>query len=474
MPSPVEQEHGPHTPFVWASIRIDKRLYETREPKLLHDLDRLMRGEDTYLCLGWRRGGQRQDDAAVRLKDVFEVLAELQLSPVAREPVRLAAVHILSYLLRPLVDSLRQMGAKPASDAVYVIIPSDLGRLGRVAMIRAIRRLGVPHPRLIPRAFALGAHGLLVSGTNDWLCLDSDTKGLGLYRYAGSLESDRMGVEVLDGQPFPGLGWPMLVEALDRESMRSGIEADMANQDILSALFGVGERRETGWTWGSLETALSGPIGRSYGDAVAKILPGAVAAMGGGKLVFSGPCFMMARVERLTREALGVGEIFDDTLAPMRAARGVAALAAWLGESSWRRVEFTRRDGLCCASGGASHRLLSAASLARVGAKGRTFQRQIRVQAPPGHTLEVLGIDFLQGLGDACLDGVGLGSWSREIDLQEKAFEATLDMTVTVRIPDTGSRPQGEARLRLRGTEDVIRLDFVPLGVVLTTGAVGA
>ena len=241
--------------------------------------------------------------------------------------------------------------------------------------------------------------------------------------------------------------------------------------------FGIGAPSPTRLSWDALEAVLEGPAGRTFFRGVDAALAPAVAALGwpGIGLAVSGLCFMLPRVERLVRTGLGAGEPFDASLAPTRPALGVSAMAAWLDRAPGRRVELARQGGVFLEAGGSVRRLLSAEALSRVGREGGTFRRLARISVPGGHDREVLGIHFLQGVGDVFLDGLGLGLWMREVGLAGEALDAELDIALTLRRSGGSSgRLRGTARVRLGALEEAIRLRFIDPGMVFNSRAVRA
>jgi len=468
--APVEQEGG-RTFFSWAQAYLDQQRYQPPSADLLGRLADMAQGGGSLKGLGWRREGQKMSRDWAPLKDPLTILSEPLAGAPGSRIVRLAAVPLLVFLLRPLLEGLQGLGRFPGNARAMVVVPSGLGRPGRLCLLTALGRVGIHRPRLVPRSLALGAYGLFCLGEQEFIGLDSDEDSLVLRRYSGEIDNDRARLDLLDGKRMAGAGWQPAAALLTRKNGSAPVDGDTAQRRMRRALFGIGPSSSS-WPYrDEMEARLSGAAGQGFVRELGGQLKPLIDSLEGDArtLSMSGLCFMVPKLEESLREAVGGGRNFETTLSPARPALGVAAMMAWLAKSPGRQVAYIARQGVFLEAGGSLQRLVTAEAVSRLDRTGRSFRRVMRVKAPAGHAREVFGGHFLQAVGGDALDGQGLALWTRELDLGRREMDSELDIVLTLRSPSGPGRVRGTARVQLGDVEQAIRLRFTDLGMVFNS-----
>lgn len=461
------EQNGLRNPYLWAEILLDKSCYESPDEKYLARLVGTPEeaGEQSW-DFGWHLEGEAHPERVVRLKNPLSVLAEPHVLSGDSGLVRLAAIKLLIFLLRPLVTALTRLGTFPQKRSTLVITPGFLGRAGTSCLLAALRSLGIRRLRPLPRSLAIGLYGIFALGAEDTFCVDSHEEGLTLRHIKGCVKEDFARLKLVHSRTLVGLGWPDILEGL--REMGPGFSP----QNIRRVLFGIGSfTPPPELIWDRLEALLGDTAGMPFRHHLQRQLVSTAEELGwpGIGLVMSGLCFTVPGAERMVRSILGAGEPFDDSLATERPARGVAAMVGWLSEKSGRRVELSRADGIFLEVGGCIYPVVPSEVLATVNGRGRSFRRQALISVPEGFDQEVLGVHVIQGVGDARHDRVSVGLWTHQVALVGMAFKSELEVTLALKNSGEPARMRGTVRMCLDRREEEIMLHFVSPSVVFTS-----
>jgi hypothetical protein len=449
---------------MWAEILLDKDRYENPDDNLLSTLSQPPGGGFGLAReLGWFLEGEERPERVVTLKNPLDVLSQPHIVSEDISWVRPAAVKLLIFLFRPLVTGLRKLGITLDKHPAVIITPGFLGRAGIACLLSALRWLGVRGAKLLPRSLAIGLYGAFVLGLQESVSLDSQEDGLTLRRLKGKITEDSAVMALVGSYTAPKAGWPIILENL------RNVEPMWSPAALRLVLFGIGANHAPlGISWDALKSLVGAKGGESFRQCLEARITPAASQMGWPRvgLVLAGMCFMVPGAERMTRATLEAGEPFDDSLAVERPSRGVAAMLEWLGARSGRTMELRKEDGVFLSVGAQVHRVISPNVLASLGGRKRTFRRLAVVSVPEGHDREVLGVHIIQGVGDAVQDGVSVGLWTQELDLEGEAFKDELAVTLVLGSSGAPERLRGMVRVHLGQTEEEVPLHFVKSGIV--------
>lgn len=301
----------------------------------------------------------------------YQISAEKSLMPVSHPLYALSSHRIpegtdlnlagnvssafLTFLLQPVMISIREMGFQPEELNVIALVPAYLSRLGEKILYKTLKKkIGFPRVILLNHATALGMHFLKSSYVQKVGVMHTDENALFISKIEIERENeDHAVVKYAGSASIKEAGWDsitneILFRGLDRDALPSGPNEKLLTHlnRSLSGLFGsvlppASPRLHL--SYGLLTEKLAGELGSRIRDETSVTLRKAAESLELNDAPFfitAGSFFMIGQFEKLMLEPLGKCQParVRHILAMERKVYGIAAMLDWLRENENRRI----------------------------------------------------------------------------------------------------------------------------------------